>query len=286
MIDTLMTPTLNGRQTNDGLISQMLNVTPAMASSWLRHNNFRNRALRQRTIEKYAADMSAGKWTLHHQGIAFREDGSLADGQHRLAACVLSGATIPLMVTYGLSDEGAGDVDGHAQRGAHDQIILQDRDSWIGKIEAVAAVRMMMTTMGSRSVVFSKNEIVQYATDYEPHIRLALDLTRTAKKNLSSAGIAANYACASIHGVSQDTITRFSEIVYDGLMTSPNEGAAVRLRNYLILTENAWGGGTRRHATSRRVQRAIQLFDEGISVKKLYEPDALIYPPPVPARLT
>ena len=49
-------------------------------------------------VDSYALDMKRGYWALNHQGICFDEDGTLIDGQHRLAAIVLSGKTIKMYV--------------------------------------------------------------------------------------------------------------------------------------------------------------------------------------------
>lgn len=52
-----------------------------------------------RTVDKYASDMSHGRWMESHQGIAFDTNGDLQDGQHRLAAIVKSGVSVWMMVT-------------------------------------------------------------------------------------------------------------------------------------------------------------------------------------------
>jgi len=66
-----------------------------------------NRRISKATVAKYAKAMLRGEWQLTHQGIGFRKDGTLEDGQHRLEAIVLAAETdpdiaIPLMVTSGL----------------------------------------------------------------------------------------------------------------------------------------------------------------------------------------
>ena len=60
-------------------------VTPELAEEWLK-NRAPNRKLRGTVVDSYASDMSAGRWRLTHQGIAFDEAGRISDGQHRLAA--------------------------------------------------------------------------------------------------------------------------------------------------------------------------------------------------------
>ena len=50
-----------------------------------------NRTRRRRHVETLAADMREGRWVDTHEPIAMSVDGNLIDGQHRLAAVVLSG---------------------------------------------------------------------------------------------------------------------------------------------------------------------------------------------------
>lgn len=73
-------------------------ITPEKAREYLK-GNIHNRPIRQSTIEHYAREMKIGNWVTTHQGIAFDEDGSLLDGQHRLLAIIESGCTIPILVS-------------------------------------------------------------------------------------------------------------------------------------------------------------------------------------------
>jgi hypothetical protein len=77
-------------------------ITPEMAKKILSSANTNNRKLQQRKVETYARDMRAGAFITTHQGIAFDENEVLLDGQHRLAAIVLCGKPIQMLVTRGL----------------------------------------------------------------------------------------------------------------------------------------------------------------------------------------
>lgn len=85
-------------------------ITPAIAEKML-ETNTHNRTLQPRLVNQYARDMLAGNWREHHQGIAFDIDGVLCDGQHRLHAVVVSGVSIPMFVTRGLSKSSADTID-------------------------------------------------------------------------------------------------------------------------------------------------------------------------------
>ena len=63
-----------------------------------------NRKVSAKTIARFSGAMLRGEWKLTHQGIAFLEDGSLDDGQHRLKAIIEAdkvkpGIAVEMMVT-------------------------------------------------------------------------------------------------------------------------------------------------------------------------------------------
>ena len=74
-----------------------VDVTPELAESWLAGTDV-CRPVLNRHVEKFAAEMTAGRWRLTHQGIAFDTEGKLIDGRHRLLAVIRSGATVPMLV--------------------------------------------------------------------------------------------------------------------------------------------------------------------------------------------
>ncbi len=75
-----------------------VNITPKLAEEWLKRNTC-NRPLSTAKVIDYAVEMAEGRWGEEsHQGISFAEDGSLVDGQHRLAAIALAEVTLCLWV--------------------------------------------------------------------------------------------------------------------------------------------------------------------------------------------
>lgn len=96
-------------------------VTPALAKSWLHHNN-RNRPLRKHVVNMYARDMTAGLWLQTGDPIRFAVDGTLVDGQHRLHAIAQSGVSAVLPVLRGVSVEAQRVMDCGAKRKDADQL--------------------------------------------------------------------------------------------------------------------------------------------------------------------
>lgn len=96
---------------------EMRTITPDLARRWLGLNCHTNRKLSKRTVEAYAREMSAGRWQLTHQAIAFNQTGELIDGQHRLHAVALSGVTIKAYISTGLPLEYNAPIDqGYGRR--------------------------------------------------------------------------------------------------------------------------------------------------------------------------
>jgi hypothetical protein len=78
----------------------LVNITPALAAMWLQGKG-KNRRITNDHVVRLSIQMSRGKWRVTGDTIKFCGE-ELIDGQHRLSAVVLSGATIQCFVAYGV----------------------------------------------------------------------------------------------------------------------------------------------------------------------------------------
>jgi hypothetical protein len=90
--------------------TQLKTVSPAQASKWLKEANVTNRVIRMAHVNRLKNTILSGKWIVTHQGIAFAEDGTLIDGQHRLMAIEAAGKPVDVLVTTGMQKFHNGDV--------------------------------------------------------------------------------------------------------------------------------------------------------------------------------
>lgn len=93
---------------NNGVVSELLRITPEMAELWLEKNNTgerQNRNIRKNLVKNYAEAMTNGLWQINGDTITFDTNGFLVDGQHRLTACVESGMTFETIVCYNVPPE-------------------------------------------------------------------------------------------------------------------------------------------------------------------------------------
>jgi hypothetical protein len=80
-------------------------MTPTKAEELLLLNPDTNRKLRPNRVVNLANVISRGEWRLTHQPIAVASDGTLLDGQHRLAAIVKAGVAVPLLLAENADPE-------------------------------------------------------------------------------------------------------------------------------------------------------------------------------------
>lgn len=102
-------------KTNTKRRMEIIEVTPKLAEEWMRKNT-KNRPIRPGVVESYVNSMIMDKWTLTPEAVVFsapfkdpvtleNKPETLIDGQHRLAAVIKSGKTVPMTVWFGCEPE-------------------------------------------------------------------------------------------------------------------------------------------------------------------------------------
>lgn len=99
-------------------------MSPELAQELLKVNTH-NRKLSEDRVREYARDMERGHWPYNGESVKIAEDGTVIDGQHRLEAIVLSGATVEVELITGLPLEVQVTVDTGRRRSVGDTLTLQ-----------------------------------------------------------------------------------------------------------------------------------------------------------------
>lgn len=260
---------------------ELMLVTPTQAAQWLKTVPSYQRRIKARKIEAFTRDMMAGKWKLTHQGIAFDEDGGLADGQNRLHAVVKSGVAVRMYVFRGLGRDAIQQVDTGKSRTIADALKVGGARQ-AGEVH-VAIAQMMMAAHGWGAKTPTASEVQDFM-DAHPAIDFGVDVFsgRSAKRGITSAPVrAAIVAACENHPTRCDDLRRFCRILYDGIPDDRDRDlAAVKLRDVLQLYgigQNA--GKAARVELYRRSQRAIKAFLDGQPLSKIYSPQAFIFVP-------
>lgn len=141
-------------------------VTPEKADEWLARNTD-NRNMSKNVVARYARDMRTGDWLENGSAISFGEDGTLLNGQHRLAAVVQSNRSIIALVVRNLPSKSQDTMDDLKKRS------LADTFGFHGFKNATSAAAI------TRRVLLWQNGIRTNNGSYQPTKAESLDIMRT-----------------------------------------------------------------------------------------------------------
>lgn len=111
------------------MYTKVTTISPQEAALWLNTKNSKNRPISENAVSKYAQEMKEGRWRLNGQGIIFNQSGQLANGQHRLLACVRSNTPFSTLVTYGVADDAFDTIDDCNSRSLADVLHIKGESS-------------------------------------------------------------------------------------------------------------------------------------------------------------
>lgn len=225
------------------MITSVENISPACATNYLTRN-IKNRRLREATVRQFAREMEHGRWYLHHQGIAFNEDGDLIDGQHRLTAIILAGTSVPMNVTRGVRDNGtkaAHFIDIGNKRSIGDQLAittgLKNANSIVAAARCICELSYSEAKAGTPTLPIIEKVFQHYLEEIE--------LCYAALQGHSALKKAPVVAAMAFCMKAYPGVLRFAESVGTGEMLSANSPELI-LRNYFI---DARADGSRRLRT-------------------------------------
>jgi hypothetical protein len=174
-------------------------ITPEVAKLMLGYNRA-NRTLQPLRVEKYAGQMSRGRWTQIGNTISFSKSGRLLNGQHTLWAIIKSGQSYVYIVVLGLDDAAQEDMDQVTKRSLAQALTLRgEKDSTL----LGGAVRMIWQiqnggTPGKWLVEPSNPEFCDFVDD---QIRDSVKIAHKVSRGLKLPGspvAAAHYVCAQV----------------------------------------------------------------------------------------
>lgn len=258
---------------------QTFDVSPALATKWLERNT-RNRALRDDVVQRYAADMKAGRWMVTGDAIAFDKNGAIVNGQHRLWAVIFAEMTVPMLATFNLEPDVVRVLDDHLKRKLTDIVkIAKPGTAMTTKMTSIARVMqtasILLTAADKRAAIarLSRQQQMQFLEKHEEAISF---VARDCFKNASARGLTQ----AAILGVvarayySQDheRLKQFAKVLLTGIPeNSHDDVAALLLRNWIL---GIVGSTMRAQAevVYRKTERALKAFCERENLKRaLYE---------------
>lgn len=196
--------------------TSIVTLTPERAKALLNlnTNNFRN--IDSHRVKKYSRAMKLGFWEENGEPIHVYEDGTLANGQHRLHAVVDSGVTLEnIVIVTGIKKSVTTFDDGKIRT-----IVQKARAKGLNlhavEIGAIGLIMNGMENIGK----YEQNELLAYYEDNLHDFDIVSFATRKGANHpimRNSSVIAATY-CAYLNGkISLNDIETFSTICNTGL---------------------------------------------------------------------
>lgn len=247
----------------------VLKITPDMAQKML-DKNVINRAMSDRRIGSYAELMKNGDWSLTHQGVAFYEDGTLADGQQRLTGIIRAGVPVEMLVVRGLKKEQAIHIDTHRPRSKMDGIKIAGLNDWI------TSKQVGMINLLSAPKRLSTEEILSFADDMEIHIKAASECFVTNRRHLNPSVVIGALMLAHFYGEKITKLRRFAEVLLSGVSESPDERVIILAREAFMRNTN--NGESDKLEKLLKTQKAIHSYCRGENVTRLFLPKEPVYP--------
>lgn len=242
-------------------------ITPEVAAVML-ENNPANRNIKRHHVDAMARDMAAGRWQTNGDAIRVNCDGSLIDGQHRLAACVKSGVPFQTVFISGLDADVRATIDGGAKRTHGDRLAMTGVANGMNVSATTRLVGGIANGQG-RTVQFTGQELDAILTAHPgipDSVRYADHTFRGLKNHLAAIHYIGH---ATGYGAKADA---YVDVFRSGL-PSYRGCAAHALRERIIkhvgsLTQYSPGEtlaalcGTWRHFTTSTPVRTIKIVDD------------------------
>jgi hypothetical protein len=210
-------------------------ITPGRAAELLAHNSV-NRVLRDSKVRDYADRMTRGEWRLNGATITLDSDGSLIDGQHRLAAAVLAGVPLRAFMVTGLEPDVRPTVDAGLMRVFADDLAILGVTDTLHKAAILRKAVLWDRThglaqLGGESV--TRSLLMEQWPKYESAVEEAAPAKRFVTGVPVTSGAASfMWWLSRRYSSSPEVIEQFFEIVRDGSQ-SPADSVVVRLRKFL-----------------------------------------------------
>lgn len=180
-------------------------ITPDDARRYLGFNTH-NRNLRARVVSGYARDMKSGNWRWNGETIKIATDGTLLDGQHRLAAIVEAETAVDMLVIRGLPNLAQETMDAGAKRTLGDVLKLRGEANVVPLASTIRGVAGWLAGARGTSMQFPNAELLQTLEQHRD-IRLAVSpASRAYAATALPVGVGGTARClfSEIHAADAD----------------------------------------------------------------------------------
>lgn len=244
--------------------SKVQSITPKRAAEMLEANTS-NRPVSKSAVHGFAEAMKRGDWMVTHQGIAFDTNGTLVDGQHRLAAVVEADVPVEMTVFTDVAPGTFDVLDTGKRRNAADALAIGGEKSTTMLAAMVRTVwlyenRPDMSWTGGNATV-TNHQITETLTRH-PEIR---DFVSTGERLAAATGMIKSAAGAGSYLVEHVNSSADLDDWYAGIIDGAGlEKADPRLafrRVMFSMARKQAGQVLRRRDTREHVALYLKAFN-------------------------
>jgi hypothetical protein len=150
------------------LVARWEMVTPDLAQDLL-GGNTRNRNLSLGHVTSIARDIANGDWQANGETVKVAADGTLLDGQHRLAAVVEAGTAVPMLVVRNVSMRAQETMDTGRKRSFGDVLRLRNEANYTALatvVKVVAAYQRPGRLLSNLGGKYTSQELLRTLDSY------------------------------------------------------------------------------------------------------------------------
>lgn len=101
----------------------VMRITPTIAEKYMKKNTG-NRPFNEHLASHYATAMARNEWRVNGESVKIGKSGKLLDGQHRLAAVLKCGLSVPMLVVQDVDDDVFDTIDTGKKRSGADVLAI------------------------------------------------------------------------------------------------------------------------------------------------------------------
>lgn len=249
MIDkTSLVFLLNSCKINVNIHMFVCEITPEIAKQLLEGCEF-NRTLKPKQVNDIASYMVRNEWELNGEAIVFTKSGKLVNGNHRLNACIKSGASFKTCVIVGIDDEQSNIYDIHAKRRMADicSFYFKEHKKEYSRVSisywnccyAISKVQNRQTVLSEIHTIPNDTlgfvEAIEFVEKHKDAIEFILsnDYNSVKSNGLKKASLYPAVMAAFESGYDQTKLARWMEVIQNGCSLSKTEHQIITLREKL-----------------------------------------------------
>jgi hypothetical protein len=178
---------------------EKVTLTPGLAALIWQANK-RNRDFSFSKGKWFAGIIERGEFFFTHQGIAFYPNGELFDGQHRVAAVILTGKSVEIMTTPNMDPRALYAIDMSKPRTAGEGLTLEGVSDGIekGKIARAVMTYEYQHAYGRGAPNFTAGQISDFVRSHDTILGRALEISTQVRDKVSDAPVTQSVASVSI----------------------------------------------------------------------------------------